>query len=500
MAASDASHHHFINRALSFALWENLFKPIAPLLELVCAGLFVGGAWGKYKFYESLIYFLFRISLMGMDRGIIWYYSQVDEKAYLKAVFRSLNWCLLAFLVLAVFATSSHYGWLPFSSMLGKNEAAFSTTGLEFFLYLLSVPLMVIIELCVLANVNKRNLKYRILVQSLAVPLFTFGAALAGRLVAPHFFTLPFCLLLGNGVGAALAIFGFLRTHRPTWSDVSFGAPPALAMIRYSLPLAGANLFSALAVRIDVFMLAGLSGVHSLEVYAVVSMVGKSLTSIRQSFENILLSAFSSTSKESLTTKTIQYFNYSVWLVMNIQSFFLAFAVVFGAEALGFISPAYSMGHWILAATAFFIYINTACDFSALLVLGLGKTRVVPVAQVLFFVANLGLNFWLIPKWGALGAAIAIGIANMIGGSVFLGYLVWASKRLPFIMEYAISTGWGFLLLGLPAATVVFLDVGWAVKALCLAISFVVLLMVQWVWYGRFNRKLREVESHELIR
>ncbi len=490
MAAPDASHHHFINRALSFALWENLFKPIAPLLELVCAGLFVGGAWGKYKFYESLIYFLFRISLMGMDRGIIWYYSQVDEKAYLKAVFRSLNWCLLAFLVLAVFATGSHYGWLPFSSMLGKNEAAFSTTAPEFFLYLLSVPLMVIIELCVLANVNKRNLKYRILVQSLAVPLFTFGAALAGRLVAPHFFTLPFCLLLGNTVGAALAVFGFLRTHRPTWSDVSFGAPPALAMIRYSLPLAGANLFSAMAVRVDIFMLAGLSGVHGLEVYSVVSMVGKALTSIRQSFENIILSAFSSSGKGELTLKLKHYFNYAIWLVMNIQGALLALAVVFGAEMLGLVNPQYSSGGTVLAVTAFFIYINTASDFSALLSLGLGRTAIVPISQAVFFAVNLGLNILLIPRWDVLGAAVALGLANMTAGILYYGYLAIRNRSTLLLPEYWFSIFASILLWLLPSGVVLYWGGKYEFKILALLVSAILVFSIQRTWYKRFNRIL----------
>src|SRR5438132_10962639 len=91
-SAPGESHHKFINRALSFTLWENLFKPASPILELTCAGLFVGGAWGRYKFYESLVFLIFRVSLMGMDKGIIWYYSQVEEKVYVKALFRSLTW------------------------------------------------------------------------------------------------------------------------------------------------------------------------------------------------------------------------------------------------------------------------------------------------------------------------------------------------------------------------------------------------------------------------
>lgn len=487
-SALGESHHQFINRALSFALWENLFKPVSPLLELVCAGLFVGGAWGRYKFYESLVYLFFRISLMGMDKGIIWYYSEVEEKVYLKSLFRTLIWCFLAFGVLGSVAVGSYYGWIPFSRwVLGGNAEEFRVAGMDLMQYLLVVPMMVITELCLQANVNKHNLKYRILVPGIVVPLVTFGLAIGGRYAAPGVIKLPLCLLAGNTVGAMLAVWGFLRTHRPSWKDISLFAPPPWKMLRYSFPLASANIISAVAVRVDIFMLAGFAGVKSVEVYVVVSMIGKSLLSIRQSFENILLSTFSSSKAGGLSLKLRHYFNYSIWLVMNIQGLLLATIVFFGAEALGLINAQYVVGYYALFITALFIYFNTVTDFSALLALGLGQTAVVPFVNVICLGVNLGLNILWVPRWDTVGAALALGVANTTGGALYFAYLAHRYKSRLLIGEYWLSIAAAGLLLGLPAAGALYFGAGLASKAVLLFLTAGLAFWMQKSAYRRFN-------------
>ncbi len=489
---ADAAHQ-FINRALGFTLLENTFKPIAPLMELVCAGLFAGGRWGRYKFYESLVYLLFRVSLLGMDKGIIWYYSQVEEPLYVQAFFRSLTWCLLGSLGLGLFAWANYAGWLPFADwVLGKNFASFDISGGDFLLYLSAVPMMVIAELCIQANVNKQNLKYRIVVPGIVVPLVVFTLAILGHFVAPTLLRLPRCFVAGYAAGAAVALVGFFRVHRPRWRDLSWSTPPR-RMVRYSIPLAGANIFSALAVRADIFMLAGFTNVHSVEIYAVVSMIGKSLTSIRQSFENILLSAFSTSATSAagrLTLKVKHYFNYSNWLVTSIQGAALALLVLFGVEGLRAINAQYAAGYWTLVLTAFFVYANTWCDFVGILALGLGRTTVFPLVQVLFFVANVGLNYVLIPRWDTAGAAVALGLANAVSGLAYLIYLMGYYRTGLFLREYWLAIIAEGLWLGLIAGGAIRLHAPWGLRVACL-LGFLPVLWVQRNWYRRFNRRMQ---------
>lgn len=491
-AASSESHRQFINRAVSFTLLENIFKPISPVLEIICAGLFVGGDWGRYKFYESFVYLLFRISLMGMDKGVIWYYAQVDEKLYLKTIFRSLSWCFVAFGLLGLITFGSYLGWIPYSNwLLGKNSEAFHVSNFGLIAYLLVVPMMVISEICIQANVNKKNLRYRILVPGITVPLVTFGLAILGRFFVAGGISLPLCLLTGNTVGAFVAVFGFFQVHRPKWSDLSFYPMPPWKLVRYSFPLASANIFAAVAVRIDIFMLAGMAGLQSVEIYSVVCMIGRSLTSIRQSFENILLSSFSSWAKNIFSAKLKHYFNYSIWLVMNVESLFLVFALFFGAELLGLISHQYMAGYWVLISTALFIYINTITDFSIILSMGLGRTTIVPIVQAAFLALNLALNYLLIPRFDAMGAAVALGLANFAAGLIYLIYLGVYYKTMPLMKEYWLSIFWGACIFGLPGLLAVYLHLILIWKIVLFLVCALVGYTVQKTWYRRFNRQLK---------
>jgi O-antigen/teichoic acid export membrane protein len=491
----DEAQRRFINRALGFTAWENTFKLVAPLMELLCAALFVGGAWGRFKFFESLAFVVFRISLMGMDKGVIWYYSNASEDRYLRTIFRSLAWCLMAWALLSTVAGLAHAGVLPAGWILGSNAESFGISARDLALYLAAVPLMMISELCIQANVNKRNLKYRILVPGITVPLTAYGLAAGGYWLAPGALSLPLCFFLGHVAGSSVAMTGFFRAHKPQWRHISLMPTPPWKMIRYSAPLAMANIFSALAVRVDIFMLAGLTGVKGVEIYAVVTMVGKSLISIRQSFENILLSAFSSSGVGKLTTRVKHYFNYAVWMVMGIQGALLFVAVLFGAELLGLVNPQYATGYVTLLIVAGFIYINTTSDFLALLTLGLGKTSLVPVVQAVFFGTNIVLNMLWIPLWDSAGAALALGVANLVSGLIYLVVISRLGGGMPFERAYWKSIIGQALWVGGFAGAILILDPAMPTKIGFAALFLLPLILKQKKTYRAFNRRMRPEAS-----
>ena len=237
-------------------------------------------------------------------------------------------------------------------------------------------------------------------------------------------------------------------------------------------------------------MLAGFTGVKSVEVYTVVCMIGKSLVSIRQSFENILLSTFSSSVTGRLTDRIRHYFNYSIWLVMSIQGVMLALILFFGREGLGLINHQYAAGYWPLVITAFFIYINTITDFSGLLALGLGQTAIVPLSHVAFFAVNVGLNLLWIPRWDTVGAAFALGVANMTGGAIYFGYLIFRHRNPLLLREYWFSTALEATIFGLPVVWALYWEISPWTKAVWFLLSLAAVFWMQRTWYRRFNRVL----------
>jgi O-antigen/teichoic acid export membrane protein len=102
--------------------------------------------------------------------------------------------------------------------------------------------------------------------------------------------------LFGNLVGLVLAAVGFLRHYKISWKDWAFSAFPSNALLRFSLPLASTDFFMSFAYRFDILLLGRYSGIREVEIYSVIVMISNTLRSLRQSFDGIILSVFSSSS------------------------------------------------------------------------------------------------------------------------------------------------------------------------------------------------------------
>jgi O-antigen/teichoic acid export membrane protein len=221
-------------------------------------------------------------------------------------------------------------------------------------------------------------------------------------------------------------------------------------MVRFSLPLASTDFAMSLAYRMDVLLLGRFVGLHAVEVYSVIVMIANTLKSVRQSFDGIMLSVFSKGKSRRPTPDQIRHFNYANWMVLSLQLPFLPLALLFGRDLLGLVSPLYAGGAGVLALVIFFNLWSTLGAFSTQFVTGMGKTWVIPLAQGGFFLTSLGMNLLLIPRWGMTGAALATGIAGIVGASVpTIG--MWAFNRgTPFLRAYLLHSGAQTLLL-LPA-------------------------------------------------
>jgi len=128
-------------------------------------------------------------------------------------------------------------------------------------------------------------------------------------------------------------------------------------------------------------------------------------------------------------------------------------------------------------------YLFMALYFPAVNVLTLvvGDTRRVAICTVGAALVNVGLNLWLIPKYGAIAAAVTTAIAYMLLGT---GIFAFAHKVLPVPYEYkriGIILGGGFVtfLVGSNLPSVSFVS-----SILLKALSIV--LFIALLWRNRF--------------
>lgn len=452
---------------------DNLLRPVEPLLTLACASFYAGGQWGSFKLAESLAYLLFHLSLLGLDRGLVWWFGQSESSRYRHDLFASLRLVLLASLVgiLIMLGTSAlGSGDVRGLEMSWQNLLAISA----------SIPLLALSEVLYQANLNQRDMIARILGKNIVLPLTTFGGALLSHWISGP--GLPFWFLLGALGNFLVALGMFVKLHGFSRADVHTDLP-SRPLLGFSLPLVGADLLSGLMGRVDLMLLGGLSGIRAVEIYNVVMMIGRSLQTIRQSFEGILLSAFSRDGAVGMTDILRARLNHAVWAIGNLLGLALLAVVFWGETLLSFMNSEYRDGYMALVAVTSMTYLNVFGDLSGLMLQGLGRSRSWTIAQLTGFAVNVGANLLLIPRLGALGGVLSYGGALLVQGAI-CQYLLWrASQRNLWLWEYLRS-----LLLFAAVLIVASLASLW-VEMFWLRILLFTIAASGWIWAYRKRAK-----------
>lgn len=429
-APGPARHPTSLGWGMRMVALDNALRPVEPLLVLGCASLYAGGDWGSFKLAESLAYLLYRLSLLGMDRGIVWRFGNSTPHEYRSDLFASLRWVLVASLVSALLLVAL------------SLTAAGSVRGLELPLSSLllvasAIPLLALADLAYQANLNQKEMLARIVGKNVVLPLVTFGGA-----VLSHFLGgagLPVWFFLGALANGVVAAFAFLRIHRLHPSDLLPSAP-SKELRGFSIPLVGSDLLAGATSRLDLMLIGALAGIQSVEIYNVVMMIGRSLIAIRQSFEGLLLSAFSREGVRELTASLRDLFNHSVWAVGNLMGLALLVVVFWGRDLLLLLHQEYQDGWFPLITMTFFAWISVYGDLAGLMLQGLGRTRAWMVAQITGFVVNVGLCLWWIPLWGALGGVLALGVSTFVQGLLCQALLWHAAQKNLWIERYLMSS------------------------------------------------------------
>ena len=146
------------------------------------------------------------------------------------------------------------------------------------------------------------------------------------------------------------------------------------------------------------------------------------------------------------------YWQTAIWIaVLSFPIFALTFSLaqpltstLYGAR--------YEDSATYLSLLSLAYYFNAALGFNGLTLKVFGKVRFIVVISILAAIVNLGLNFLLIPRYGALGAAIgtastliAHNILKQVGLRLGTGISLFQRRDAPVYLE--IAAGASFLLI-----------------------------------------------------
>ncbi len=196
------------------------------------------------------------------------------------------------------------------------------------------------------------------------------------------------------------------------------GYRPRRAFWAFSLPRGLAGIAQVAMSRLDVILVGSIAGIGPAAVYAATSR----FLSLGLLANGAISTAVQPLLGESLARHDIQttrdlYQKATSWLVIGAWPVYLTL-MVFAPTVLGVFGNGYEDGRPVLTLLALAMLIGTGCGMVSMVLMMAGKTSWNLANVLLALGVNLGLDLWLIPKWGIMGAATgwlaSILLANLV--------------------------------------------------------------------------------------
>ena len=411
-----------LSRGLALSGLGHLFNVFEPLLTLLLIRLTNASVWGLFLLAESIGYAAARLASLGLDRGLMWESARGREADGYRLRGFPGALCIGACLGLAVAALGhAVLPWLV-GEVFGEPEALGAAQ-----LILWTTPVSVVVSLLIFTAQGLRSVSARIAVQQVTVPLLTRGVPLLLLLGGSTLMSAPELIALGHLLGnlAALVVASLLLRRRMADVNARLCSEqrwPSSELMRYSVPTGLAELMSTVMVRVDVWMLALLLDAAAVGLYGVILSLSKALRTLRHVVTPIITPIMTEASECAEPARVQGTFEQSAFLLSCIAAPMLVALWAFAEPLLSLYGPEFVDASWPLIILCAGTLVHVLAGLGGAVVAGAGRGDLLLYNQLLPIALNVGLNLWLIPPLGVLGAAIATATSLGVMSLMELGF------------------------------------------------------------------------------
>jgi O-antigen/teichoic acid export membrane protein len=216
---------------------------------------------------------------------------------------------------------------------------------------------------------------------------------------------------------------------------------------RFTTPRAVATVTSTIINRVDIVIIAIMKGPVEAALYTAATrflVLGQFVgTAIARSSQPRLTELF--TVRDRHGTNVV-YQATTAWLILTTWPIYLL-VLVYGQQALGVFGHSYQAGYSVMVVLCIAMLIGAVTGQVDVVLITAGKSSWSMLNGLLVLVTNVGLDLWLIPKHGILGAAIAWAVAITVSNVVPLIQLAVVYRLQPInrgVIIAAVLTGVAF--------------------------------------------------------
>ena len=228
-------------------------------------------------------------------------------------------------------------------------------------------------------------------------------------------------LLIGQIVGASLALLCFYRSVLGN-VRLTFKRQYIAKLYRFSMPLIPSSIGVILALFTDRLMIKEFVDLESLGVYGIALRVATIMTLVTTGFRTAITPLiYASFEDEDTKGKILKMF----YLYLGLGLLIVMSILLFQTQIVLYLSsPEYIGATEVIGILSLTVFISNCYVFFPGLSLA-SKTGVISIVNIGGMILNLALNFFMIPRYGIVGAANATMISAMI---TFIAHFTLSQK------------------------------------------------------------------------
>ncbi|MCG3118591.1 MAG: hypothetical protein ALAOOOJD_00811 [bacterium] len=376
--------------------------------------------YGAWAYCLSVVAFCQNLAVFGLDRGITRFIPIYHEKEEFNKLFGTL---VLVFgsILLSSAVIIAAFNIAPEQVARLIKDKDQPLTLLFIMIFLIPTDALDGLLTGLFASfANPRAIFFR---KHLLGPLLRLGVILLLMMFNAKVTFLAYGYLAASGVGVAMYIFLLFRLmHREglfQYFNLQKIVIPAKEVFAFTIPLLSSDLVSILTNSANTLILGYFHNPSEVALYRVVLPAADFNKLVMTSF-SLLFTPLAARLFAKNDFKGINdlYWRTAVWIgVLTFPIFALTFSMA-KPVTIALYGERYASSYVFLQLMSFGYYFSAALGFNGLTLKVLGKLRYIVTINILAVVVNIGLNFLLIPKYGALGAAIGTS-CTMVAHNIF---------------------------------------------------------------------------------
>lgn len=365
--------------------------------------------YGAWAYALSVVAFCQGFAVLGLDRAITRFIPIYHEKEEYAKLFGTIVLVFGSVLFASLILIGGFFAAPELVAKMMAEGSAQSLGLLYILIFLVPVEALDGLMLGLFASFsNPRAIFFR---KHLLGPLLKFAVVLFLIWFESGAFFLAYGYLAASMLGVAIYLWLFFRLLYREGLMEKFRrgelAVPAREIFAFTIPMMSSDLVSIVIHSADALLLGYFHGATEVAYYRVVLPAAKLNTIVMTSFSMLFTPTASRLfARDDFAGINELYWRTAVWLaLLSFPVFVVTFSVA-DALTVFLYGERYARSGIILALLSLGYYFSAALGFNGLTLKVIGKLKYVVNVNIAAAAVNVLINLLLIPRFGAVGAAV----------------------------------------------------------------------------------------------